>query len=44
MLQLANHSNIALNKEKLLLLHPTGKNVKFPCPGNVQYRAEFPVF
>ena len=21
----------------------TGKNVKFPCPGNVQYRAEFPV-
>ena len=24
MLQLANHSNIALNKEMLLLLHPLG--------------------
>ena len=21
----------------------TGQNMKFPCPGNVQYRAEFPV-
>ena len=25
------------------VLASTGKNMKFPCPGNVQYRAEFPV-
>ena len=29
------------NIESFLL--NTGKNVKFPCPGNVQHRAEFPV-
>ena len=28
---------------KIFSIAITGKNVKFPCPVNVQYRAEFPV-